>query len=519
MIFWVFFALTAIVLPIWWWSTAVPRANLCIPTWQTPHHLTRLSKVQLVLVAPQIKVWKEFADMRISPLSGENGGTVQIEDHVDVMVRMVNRTPDETLGGWEKYLEAVSAGLDKVDEQNHQVLLLEGNSKEKPIVWIHPRQRTMVIQNASSHHKFNDPQMFLEDFYSFYFNLLSPSKKAQDRILPDAPLYRITFSLLIGQDADGTRSSARHLSWQARDAAQSFILPMVERLQRVADFKVHYQIKSHIVLGQDPVFHEAQAAFILQEEQLPVLIDENKWNVASSTDRAVPIEFILFVPPRSCTPLKAMIGNQPRQGFGYKQWGGIYILNMDEPALETLTVEHLQPAFSFFAGELKQLFATPMTMSDMGYDFSLDLPVDKSSGISAFELEALRYQALLSRVTLSINTLQALQRLLRKNSEIAVLPAIRTLIVHSLAALSSATNSLALGDLDLAVRLGSEASQLGEAAFYHPTMMAHQYFPQEHKLGVYMPLFFPLVLPIAIASLAALGRWARLRLSGKNKQL
>lgn len=515
-IFWIFFTLTVIVLPIWWWSTAVPRANLRIPIWNTPHRLTRLSRLQLVLVAPQHEAWRDFTNMRISPLGRESGGTVEVDDHVEVHVRVLRTAPVEasTIRG-EEYVERVTAALDRPDDHWYQLIVVEGQPEEKPMLWLHPRRKSMVLHNAAGHERFADPQMFLEQVFSRYFALLSPPRDLQDRILPEAPLYRLTLSLLVGQDTEEIRPAAQQPRWQAQEAAQRFIFPVLERLQKVADFKVHYQIKSHVDLGQRPVADEKGGMFILEEDKLPVFIDENRWNVASSTDRATPIEFVVFLPPRSVQPLKVMARGEPKEGFGYKQWGAIYVMNSGTG--DVIDVEQLRPAFSFFAGQLKQLFPTSVTVSEQEeQELSVDMPSDETTGISAIELDALRHRTILRRFASVIATLQALQRLLAQNSEIAVLPAIRTLIAHCLASLASAARSLSLGDPDLAVRMSSEASQFGDAAFFHPTMMAHQYFPQEHKLGVYMPLFFPFVLPVATASLAAFSQWMRSRLRRKQ---
>jgi phosphatidylinositol glycan class S len=105
------------------------------------------------------------------------------------------------------------------------------------------------------------------------------------------------------------------------------------------------------------------------------------------------------------------------------------------------------------------------------------------------------------RMLSTVNTLQSLERLLEQNSEIVVLPAVGLLVHRSAESLRAAQQHLARGRFEAALLAITQAMQLADAAFFHPTMMAHQYFPDEHKLGVYLPLFFPFVLPIAIATL------------------
>mmetsp|Transcript_17677 Transcript_17677/g.46359 ORF Transcript_17677/g.46359 Transcript_17677/m.46359 type:complete len:129 (-) Transcript_17677:303-689(-) len=57
------------------------------------------------------------------------------------------------------------------------------------------------------------------------------------------------------------------------------------------------------------------------------------------------------------------------------------------------------------------------------------------------------------------------------------------------------------GDYIAAGREARAAHASAEAAFSHPAILAQLSFPESHKLGVYMPLFFPALLTVMLALL------------------
>ena len=43
-----------------------------------------------------------------------------------------------------------------------------------------------------------------------------------------------------------------------------------------------------------------------------------------------------------------------------------------------------------------------------------------------------------------------------------------------------------------------QAETASEEAFFHPTMLSMLYFPEDHKMAVYIPYFVPVLLPVSI---------------------
>lgn len=55
---------------------------------------------------------------------------------------------------------------------------------------------------------------------------------------------------------------------------------------------------------------------------------------------------------------------------------------------------------------------------------------------------------------------------------------------------------IAAGDYHEAGAAAAAARAAAEAAFLHPAVLAQLNFPESHKLGVYMPLFLPISVPL-----------------------
>jgi phosphatidylinositol glycan class S len=55
---------------------------------------------------------------------------------------------------------------------------------------------------------------------------------------------------------------------------------------------------------------------------------------------------------------------------------------------------------------------------------------------------------------------------------------------------------IAAGDYHAAGAAAAAARAAAEAAFLHPSVLAQLNFPESHKLGVYMPLFLPVSVPL-----------------------
>jgi len=88
--------------------------------------------------------------------------------------------------------------------------------------------------------------------------------------------------------------------------------------------------------------------------------------------------------------------------------------------------------------------------------------------------------------------------------------------VHqALSALQQAQQHIAAGAYQAAGAAAQQAHAAAEAAFLHPAVLAQLNFPESHKLGIYMPLFLPVSVPLmqglATEGVRSLRRWRSYR--------
>jgi phosphatidylinositol glycan class S len=69
-------------------------------------------------------------------------------------------------------------------------------------------------------------------------------------------------------------------------------------------------------------------------------------------------------------------------------------------------------------------------------------------------------------------------------------------VTRALAALHEARRHITAGAYAAAAASASAAHAAAEAALSHPAVLTQLNFPESHKLGVYMPLFLPLAVPL-----------------------
>ena len=74
----------------------------------------------------------------------------------------------------------------------------------------------------------------------------------------------------------------------------------------------------------------------------------------------------------------------------------------------------------------------------------------------------------------------------------------------TLAALEKGCAELRNGRFNSALKEGREAAVEAEKAFFERTMVAQVYFPEEHKVAVYLPLMGPVGVPLIMVGIKVL---------------
>ena len=225
-----------------------------------------------------------------------------------------------------------------------------------------------------------------------------------------------------------------------------------ERAYFRIDFVEKYHVKPFVPLPKDRR---------LNEEELKVFV--NGMGIEDGDEdplrQLTPINFVFYVPHAS--------RSNDGLAFVYPKWGGVYINHL-------INKSTLEEAFKVFAYQLRN-----------GIRLGLELSLQDGIEVS---------------IAHAIDSLQSLISSLHSSPNIPIGPQIAHQSEASLRHLAQAQNTA--NDLEMRYEHAVLAAEWAEKAFFDPSMLASQYFPDEHKMAVYFPIIIPALVPL-VATLKA----------------
>lgn len=316
---------------------------------------------------------------------------------------------------------------------------------------------------------------------------LSPETSAElnrqsTRTLKYAPTYHLTFSLF----TPGYTPSA----WEIRSALQQYFSPLLQSFATISNFTIDTQVQLYSAFSpsiRQPEFDETLQAWTLRKEDLSGFINAAEWPLSPSIGASPTVNFVLYVPDQKQSPL--MVHESGAQSWIVPQWGGVVILNPaqtaeNQSAPTTLTKEALAPAMHTFSNQLMSLLGLPQAPAS--------LPLRLAT------LERVRAASLLFSAS---STLGALARLYNALPSIPVPDKVAKSVDLTIAHLQDACDSLRDGRFHSALDHARIAEAEAEKAFFERSMVGQVYFPDEHKVAVYLPLLGPIAVPLIMAGL------------------
>jgi phosphatidylinositol glycan class S len=304
-----------------------------------------------------------------------------------------------------------------------------------------------------------------------------------------AETYHLSFSLF----TPGFQPS----SWEIEDAIESYMTPVLNAFSPISNFSVDTQVQLYASFSPTsplPEFDEIAQQWTLKQEDLSAFINAAEWPLSPSIGSGPTINFVLYVPAPTQSPL--VIKENQATSWIVPQWGGFTIVN---PPLATttsnptnpphLSKESLKPALLTFSHQLLTLLGTPASPP------SLPLRLQTLVRIRAAML-------LLS----ASSTMGSLARLTQSLASIPVPVAVASSVSTTLSHLSSTCQLLREGKSTPALASARVAENAAEKGFFEKSMVGQMYFPDEHKIAVYLPLLGPIGVPLIIGLLREVKR-------------
>ncbi|KAJ5895037.1 hypothetical protein N7495_006728 [Penicillium taxi] len=311
------------------------------------------------------------------------------------------------------------------------------------------------------------------------------------RSMKYADTYHLSFSLF----TPGPQPS----SWDIEAAVQEYLSPLLHAFAPISNFTVDTQVQLYATfspMAPPPVYDETEAAWTLKKEDLSAFINAAEWPLNPSIGSGPTLNFILYVPDPSQAPL--VVKENRASSWIVPQWGGVFLLNPSLAQTEGDTIktnpdhlshESLRPAFMTFSHQLLTLLGTPTTPSS--------LPLRLQT------LIRVRAAALLLSAS---STMGSLARLTESLPSIPIPATVATSVSTTLSHLSATCSHLREGQFEAGLATARIAEKEAERSFFEKSMVGQAYFPDEHKVAVYLPLLGPIGVPLAVGLLKELKR-------------
>ena len=311
------------------------------------------------------------------------------------------------------------------------------------------------------------------------------------RSLKYAPMYHVTISLFT--------PNSYPASWEIESALEEYIHPLLELLMPISRFSIETQVQLHAGISpsvQEPKYDAESGVWKLRREDLSGFVNAAEWPLSPSIGAGLTLHFIVYVPNQKQSPL--VVEGSNASSWLIPQWGGVAILNLPSAnshiaeASSGLTKEAIQPALFVFSQQLLSLLGVPQSPP------SLQLQIQSLVRVHAVSL-------LLS----ASSTMGSLARLTVALPSIAIPKSVSTAVDTTLVHLHRTCSDLREGRFQMALEQAKVAEAQAEKGFFEKSMVGQVYFPDEHKVAVYLPLLGPVGVPLVMAGLKELKRlWA-----------
>lgn len=292
-----------------------------------------------------------------------------------------------------------------------------------------------------------------------------------------ATTYHLTFSLF--------SSSTSPSTWAIDEALEKYITPLLGQLSSISHFTIDTQVQLHASISPSiagPQLVTASGKWQLQKSDLSGFVNAAEWPLSPSIGAGPTINFVLYVPSEEQSPLE--IAETGGTSWLVPQWGGVQILNPNGRQSSTLAVDDLEQVMLAFADQLTALVGLPPSPPSL-----------------AVRISSLTRERTTSLILSASSTLGALARLTQKLTYIAIPDSVSKAVDETIHRLDQACVDLREGRFNSALVNARVAKDEAERAFFEPSMVGQVYFPDEHKVAVYVPLLGPMAVPLVMAGL------------------
>ncbi|KAK8851083.1 phosphatidylinositol-glycan biosynthesis class S protein [Apiospora arundinis] len=301
--------------------------------------------------------------------------------------------------------------------------------------------------------------------------------KRMTRSLKYSQTYHLTFSLF----TNGPVPS----SWDIEAAIDEYMKPVLDMLRPIHNFTIDTQVQLYASPGVQ--------SQVLGKEDLSSFINAAEWPLSPSIGGAPTVNFIVYIGNQTIGVPSEASPTETSQSWMIPQWGSVYLLAPPPAEAAHVSSETLKQPILTFTSHLLTLLGTPQTGS---------LPLRLST------LARIRSADLLLRASSSLGSLARLTLAL---PSISIPTNVADGVGKTIRHLELACASLGSGSGGASLEHARVAEREAERAFFEKSMVGQLYFPDEHKIAVYLPLLGPIGVPLVMGLLNEIKAWRNRR--------
>lgn len=411
---------------------------------------------------------KSLHSFHVKPEAGYRNGTDDLTLTVRLSQDASAKSPLASVRTWQPVLDVKSASLDSSLDDSFAALI----AQEVQHIFQDEQASVAYLLRGSSYGSTGlIGAVSTEQAQSL--------ERRTTRAFKYASTYHLTFSLFA--------ASATPSAWDIEDALKQYIEPLIRPLSAVSDFTIDTQVQlfasfSPSIAG--PQLDSQTNTWKLLQSDLSGFINAAEWPLSPSIGSGPTVNMVVYVPGPNQRPLLLENGGN---SWIIPQWGGVQIFNPQEHQKELLTAKDLEPVMVTYADQLMSLLGVPSSPASL-----------------SMRISSLKRDRATSLILSASSTLGALVRLTHKLESIAIPATVATSVDETISHLEQACQGLRAGRFQAALEHARTAEAEAEKAFFEPSMVGQVYFPDEHKVAVYVPLLGPMAVPLVMSALKEL---------------
>ncbi|KAB7499884.1 GPI transamidase component PIG-S [Armadillidium nasatum] len=320
------------------------------------------------------------------------------------------------------------------------------------------------------------------------------------RQVPTEPAYDVTLTLMLPQP------HFLKAEWDVSAAVKDYLDPLVDELKDIVELRIRSQILYMTSMRINPKWSSNYKHYSLPEKQLPLTINSIEAKLGSFVSTRPSLHFIVYIPSDLQTPLYIHRNDGTpleSNSFLIPRWGGIMIHNPPEKLIEKKGNSSLPLTFQIDSQwvmktvifHLHKLFPIPsLNEKDVKYTEQI-----YANSLTDWQINGLARARVLSYLNSIKITLQSLCDLVGEISNMVVSDEVAGWVWSAVDDWKLCLDASQEGRLEEATAFCKRAFVSSDAAFFHPSMLALLYFPDNQKYAIYVPLFLPVSIPVVLS--------------------